>query len=255
MSNSVKVFSKAVAVLDALAANGAMSATELAEATAEPRPTIYRLLSALEEHRFVEPGTRRGTFQLGTKLFSLGSAVLERFGGDVRRVALPVMERLREETGETVFLVVRRDYDAVCIERVEGEHVQILILRVGGSLPLDTGAGPRALLAFEPEELWEAFIAQRAGPFPGATPLSKPQLVSELRRIRDEGISISDQDVIAGLTSVAAPILDHTDHVRAAITVSGIAPSMLADMPRIGRLVREAAAAVSQALGYRHDAR
>ena len=71
----------------------------------------------------------------------LGAAVIERL--DERQAALPVMERIHEATGETVFLLVRRGDDAVCIERLEGLRVQSLALRLGGSLPLHVGAGPR----------------------------------------------------------------------------------------------------------------
>ena len=90
----------------------------------------------------------------------LGAAVVERL--DERQAALPVMERIHERVGETVFLLVRRGRNAVCIERLEGLRVQSLALRLGGSLPLHAGAGPRALLAWEPEAEWEEYVDEGA---------------------------------------------------------------------------------------------
>ena len=146
----VAVLAKAVAVLDHVAAEGEVTPARLAELTGEPRSSVYRLLASLQELGLVEPGRRRGTYILGLKLFRLGSTVMSRF--DERQAALPVMERINEELGETTFLCVRRGYEAVCIERIDGSRVNLLALALGGSLPLHAGAVTRAILAFEPRE-------------------------------------------------------------------------------------------------------
>lgn len=59
------------------------------------------------------------------------------------------MGRLPDEIGETVFLCASRGDEAVCIERIDGQRVNLLVLTLGGSMQLHTGAGPRALLAFQ----------------------------------------------------------------------------------------------------------
>src|SRR5262249_61371491 len=93
----------------------------------------------------VEAGSRSGTYRLGWRLLRLGSAVIERL--DERQAALPVMERIHEGTGETVFLCVRRGDDAVCIGRLDGLRVQSLALRLGGAVPDPLGSRPRAVPA------------------------------------------------------------------------------------------------------------
>src|SRR4051812_5687684 len=153
---SVAVLGKAMALIDGLAEVGAATPAQLAELTGEPRSTVYRLLSNLQGLELVEPGPRRGTFVLGLKLFRLGRTVVSRF--DERQAALPVMERIHDELGENIFLCVRRGYDAVCIERLDGTRVNMLALSLGGSLPLHAGGASRALLAFEPEAFWEEYL-------------------------------------------------------------------------------------------------
>ncbi len=149
----------------------------------------------------VEPGSRRGTYRLGLKLLRLGSAVVARF--DERQAALPVMERLHEETEETVFLCIRRGYEAVCIERIDGRWVQSMALRLGGSLPLHVGAAPRALLAFEPRDFWEEYVRRvELRPFTRRTPVSKTALFRALEEVSADGYSISDGDVVAGMAAV-----------------------------------------------------
>ncbi len=127
----------------------------VAELLEEPRSTVYRLCSSLQELGYIEAGVQRGTYRLSLKLLHLGSTVLDRF--DERASALPVMQRLHDETGETVFLCVRRGLEAVWIERIDRARVMLLELRLGGSLPLHLGAAPRCLPAFEPESSWRAY--------------------------------------------------------------------------------------------------
>jgi DNA-binding IclR family transcriptional regulator len=143
-------------VLDRIAEEREATPARLAELTGEPRSTVYRLLANLQRLELVEPGPRRGTFVLGLKLFRLGRRVVSRF--DERQAALPAMERIHDELGETTFLCVRRGYNAVCIERIDGTRVTLLALSLGGSLPLHAGGVSRALLAFEPEEFWEEYL-------------------------------------------------------------------------------------------------
>src|SRR2546425_2996929 len=178
--NPIRALAKAVHLLEQLAEEREATPRRLSELLDEPRTTIYRLLGSLEALDLVEPGSQAGSYRLGWKLMRLGAAVVERL--DERQLALPVMERIHERVGETVFLLVRRSSDAVCIERLEGLRVQSLALRLGGALPLHAGAGPRALLAWEPPEGGEAFVRPRKLAAPtDKTPTTRPPLFRELQ--------------------------------------------------------------------------
>ncbi len=248
-SDTVAVLAKAMALIDCIAEEGEVTPARLAELTGEPRSTVYRLLASLQELDLVEPGRRRGTYLLGVKLFRLGSSVVSRF--DERQAALPVMERIHDEMGETTFLCVRRGDEAVCIDRIDGSRVNLLALRLGGSLPLHVGAAARALLAFEPPAEWEEYLDRRTlEPLTPQTPATREAVLEELRATRARGYSISDQDVTPGVGAVGAPIFDHTGRVRAALSVGGLRDFVLADPERAIALVRDGAAAISRALGY-----
>ncbi len=246
---SVAVLAKAMALLDYIAEEGEATPARLAELSGEPRSTVYRLLGSLRELDFVEPGRRRGTYLLSLKLFRLGSTVVSRF--DVRQAALPVMERIHDEMGETTFLCVRRGYDAVCIERIDGARVNLLALSLGGSLPLHAGAVSRALLAFEPPTEWEAYLENRElERLTPKTPGTRDALIEELRATRERGYSISDEDVTLGVAAVGAPIFDHTGKVRAAMSVGGVRDLVLGAGSRATALVCDGAVAISRTLGH-----
>lgn len=248
--NSVQVLGKVSLLLDALAEEREVGAARLADRVAEPRSTVYRLLAAMQALGLVEPGSRRGTYRLGLRLFRLGSAVLARF--DERQAALPVMERLHEETGETIFLCIRRGFEAVCIERLDGRVVQSMALRLGGSMPLHAGAATRALLAFEPRSLWDDYTrAVELERFTEYTLVTADALVADLEGTLATGVAVSDEDVVLGIAAVGALIFDHRGRVCASISMSGSRPTILGAAEETSRrLIAGAGADVSRALGH-----
>ena len=246
----MRVLQKAAGLLDALADAGELTAAELARRADEPRSTVYRLLATLEALEFVEPGAERGSYRLGLKLFRLGSSVSARF--DERQAALAVMERIHEQTGETVFLCVRRGAEAVCIERFDGHRVQSLALRLGGSLPLHAGAAPRVLLAFEPRAIWEWYATESglASLVPGRT-ISPELLFAELEEVRRSGVAVSDEDVTPGIGAIGAPIFDQSGSIRAALSISGLREAILgSDAAQVRALIVDGGHEISAALGY-----
>jgi DNA-binding IclR family transcriptional regulator len=165
------------------------------------------------------------------------------------------MNRIRDETGLTVYLLVRRGDHAVCVERVEGERVASLALQLGGSLPMHTGAAPRALLAFAPEEEWQRYVS--AGPLvrlTPSTPATRQRLFDVLTRERAEGVTVSDGDVTVGIAAIGAPVFDFRGEVIAALSVSGLRGDLLGQSKtHLQNLVRSGAAEVSASMGYAPD--
>jgi DNA-binding IclR family transcriptional regulator len=247
---SIAVLSKAMAILEHLSAEGELTPARIAELIDEPRSTVYRLCSSLQELGYIEAGNQRGTYRLSLKLFDLGSSVIDRY--DERASALPVMQRLHDQTGETVFLCVRRGLEAVCIERIDGARVMLLELRLGGSLPLHLGAAPRCLLAFEPESAWREYLdaatLERRTP---RSPASRTAVLGELRATRKRGYAISDQDVTPGIVSLGAPIFDHRGLVTASLSIGGLRDVLGDDGSHVTELVVEGAAEISRSLGHR----
>jgi DNA-binding IclR family transcriptional regulator len=247
----VKVLAKAARLLDDLAANPGSTAAALAQRMGEPRPTVYRLVQDLAALGYLEEGVRPGTYRLGLELFRLGSLVSLRF--DVRESAAPVMGEIHKVLEETVYLVVRRRYEAVCIDRVEGTHIRSMALQLGGALPLHLGAGPRALLAYQPRDFWDEYLAHAdLAPRTPRTPTAKGKIIALLEEVRRLGHAVSDEDVTIGITSVGAPVFDHSGAVAAALSVGGLRSTVFAKDggERAVHLVTEGAAEISRRMGF-----
>lgn len=242
---------KAAEVLNVLAADGELTAGELAVRTGEPRSSIYRLLTTMLELELVDVGSRRGAYRLGIGLLRLGGVVSQRL--DEAQYAVPTMERIHQETGETVFLCLRRKMEAVCVVRLEGRRVQSLALRLGGSLPLHLGAAPRALLAQESREFWMAYLQQPGlQPLTAGATLTATELVPLLEQIRVDGLAVSDGDVTPGIAALGVPVFDYRGQCRAALSISGVRPAILGDDAESVRgLLIAGGQEISATMGYR----
>lgn len=248
-SAGIQLVDKVAAVLDTLAEHGELSVVELARATAEPRSSMYRLLGSLERLGWVEPGSRRGSVRLGLRLFQLGSLVAQRF--DVRQRAIAPMEELHRATEETILLMVPRGNEAVCIERLDGRYVSLVIVQIGSSMPLHAGAAPRAILAYSPPEVVDAALDGELHAYTRRTETDAAAVREQLAEIRRTGYVVSDEDVVPGVTAFGAPIRDHRGDVVAAVSVAGPRPTILEERGEAtAALIVETADAISRALGY-----
>lgn len=240
----IRLVDKAVEVIDRLVDEGELTVAQLAELTGEPRSSLYRLLYSLESSGLVEPSAKRGQYRLGLRLLRWGEAT--RKGLNIREISLPVLQDIHDQTGLTTYLIIRRGDLAVCIERIEGIVVSRLALVLGGTLPLHMGAGPRALLAWEPEEEWQEYIARASQ----SEQINAEKLISELEESRDTFLTLSDGDVTKGIASMGVPIFGHHNRVIGAISISGLRVDVV-EHPQVDlqKLLLDSAAKISRDLG------
>lgn len=225
------------------------SLQELSTATGLSRTTVHRLASTLRSTGFLVLEDH-GRYRLGTRLFQLGSIVAG--GMDLRRAARDVMEALATDTGDTVFLLVIEDDDAMCVERIHGETAFTLnLMPVGGTLPLHVSAGATVLLAHHEAELLPRILATGPTVYTDATVVDAGELRDRSARIRDRGYSYADGDVVPGIAGFGAPVFGGSGEVVAALSVGGLAHRFEAERGELVlRALRAAALALSERLGY-----
>jgi DNA-binding IclR family transcriptional regulator len=248
--NTVQVFGKMVTLLEVLADSPApLGLTQVATRAGIHKASAHRMLTTLLAHDFVEEGSQPGTYRLGLRLFQFGSVVQSRL--DLRTRALPFMQALADETEETIFLSILRRRQALCIERIEGKHVQVLALQVGTSLPLFVGGGPRVLLASLPDAEIAEMLADGIEPMTRFTQTSPEQIWQTVLRIRQTGYAISDEDVTIGVAAVGAPVRGVSGEVLGALSVSGITQRLTRErIPTLIEQVVETAEQISRRMGY-----
>jgi len=201
IATNVGVLDKSVAILAALAEQGPLPLAGLVDATGLSRPTAHRLAAALEAHRLVGRDGA-GRYRLGLRLLGWAGAVGAEAG--LVEAARPVLEALRDETGESAQLFVRDGDSRLCVAASERPAGLRDTVPVGAVLPIDRGSGGKVLLAWGGD----------AGRFPAVD-------AGDLEAVRRRGWAASVAEREEGVCSVSAPVLGPGGRVAAAVGVSG----------------------------------
>ncbi len=224
--SGVGVLDKAVAVLKSVAL-GPSSLAELVASTGHARATVHRLATALESHGLLARD-ESGRWIIGRHWAELAG------GADdgLSVLAQPVLDRLRDETGESAQLFVRRGDRRVCVAASDRRAGLRDTVPVGAVLPMTAGSGAKALLAWAPAEDRTRLLADAVF---GAGALA------EVRR-RGWATSLGERE--PGVSSVSAPVR-RDGQVIGAVCVSGPL-ERLGRSP--GRLYADAVVAAAEAL-------
>lgn len=229
--------------------NFEIGVSDLAKRLGLAKSTVHRLASTLVRERFLERSAGDGKYRPGLLLFELGSLVRRKM--DVSAEARPMLKSLQDRTGETVHLAVLDDHSVLYINRIESRRAIRMGFGLGVRAPLHCTAPGKALLAFQPEE----FIAETiARGLPRRTPgtITHPQAFrQELAVIRARGYALEDEEIEAGLRSIATVVRNDTGRVIASIGIAGPAHRLTKRvLLSYARDLVAAAEAVSQRLGY-----
>ena len=211
-----------------------------------PRATAHRQVRALLEEGFLAR-LGGGQFAAGPRLRRLVQLVDEK--QTITVVAAPVLHRLAARARSVVQLGTLEN-DMVTYRLKTGEGAGDLFTKIGLQLEAYcTGVG-KALLAHLPRAEREAYLA--TGPFPQLTAntiTSSDGLRQELEDIASRGFAIDNEEIVPGLSCLAAPIRGPDHSVSAAISVSRLVSgkSMQQDLALLGML-QEAAREIETSL-------
>lgn len=215
----IQSVSRALSILELFSdKRPSLSVSEVAELTGLNRATCYRFCQTLRQLGYLEE-LGGGRFRPGLKAVSLAHSALS--SRELPELALPYLRRLRDDIGETVNMGLLDDTEVVYVARVLSDHLISLRLYVGSRLPAYASSLGRSILAFLPPEDAEAIIDRSdLEALTGHTITSRKRLTAELKKIRDQGYALNDQEVANGLRGVAAPVLTEAGKPIAAINIS-----------------------------------
>jgi DNA-binding IclR family transcriptional regulator len=253
--NDARTFSlasieRAMAILGAFDDRPELPLADLARSAHLSEATALRYATSLATHGFLERDPATGRYRLGVRLFELGQKSLRR--RDPRTIALPHMSRLRDRFAETVNLAMRHGDDLVLIEVLESTRSIRTGAQLGDRDCWHASSLGKAVLAHLSKDDARALLERLERPL--LTPntiTSVDGLLDELAVVRAQGFAIDEREVDEDLRCVGAAILDRHCRPEYAISIAGPATRLTRDAaPGIGAELREAAAAISAALGY-----
>ena len=226
--------------------SGPLSAAELAKAVSEPRPSVYRIVAALEQINVVRAaGDNR--FELGTALLRWSDAAVASF---VNRHALrKEMRWVRDQLGMNVYFCVPHHNGVLCLDHVDGTAVDMLGLGPGRMLPRHAGAASSALMAFaSPAAQEELFAAAPFEPIASNTPTTAETLRAKFDQTVARGWSVDDSEVVEGVAAVAVPVRRADGSSTGVISVAGLRASVLQQETAAGQVLQVAAQRIADAM-------
>ncbi|MBM4761259.1 IclR family transcriptional regulator [Bacillus sp. B15-48] len=191
---------------------------ELASEIGVNHTNIYRILETFEKNRFISKDKVTKKYSLGYATWELGMIMYENL--NVHTLIYPALERLKDKTGESIFLTVLDRNEAVTLATVEPENKVKFSVSVGSRAPLYVGASYRSILAYLPDEVIESVIASDMKKYTEKTMTDGDELRTELDSIRQQGWAKSLGEYTADVIAIAVPLFDH-EEIIGSVTVSG----------------------------------
>ncbi len=214
---------RGVVLLKLLATAGArgLGLSDLAAKSQLPHPSVHRLLGQLAAERLAIHNSETRRYKLGPLAFELGVAGSTMH--DIRDLCEPAMNALASETGDTIYLVVRSGFDAVCMHRREGEFpIRALVLEVGSRRPLGVGAGGLAILSAIGDEERAEIIARVAPSLPAFGKLTASDLARACEQSREAGAAVIQNRVSLGVRAVGVAFKDSMGQAIGALSVAAL---------------------------------
>ena len=184
---TVAAVDHALALLLLVAHSPGLGVSELAARSGNTKARTFRLLYTLEQRRLVQRRGRTAAYWLD----------------------------------ETVQIRVRDGLESVCVDRWQCVHHERIASRAGSRRRLHAGASCKLLLAYAPEDVRQALMASELPRYTELTIHQPSRLALELKRIRQQGLSLSCGEMTRGVSAFAVPIFDRQQQVMAALSISG----------------------------------
>ncbi|MGI9465171.1 MAG: IclR family transcriptional regulator domain-containing protein [Aestuariivirgaceae bacterium] len=251
-SGQVQSLSRALKLLNALSYySQGLSLSEVAQEVGLPNSTAHRLLTTLQNERYVRFDNERSVWMIGVQAFRVGSTFVR--SRDLVSIARPYMRRLMDQSGETVNLGILDRDEVVYLAQVETQKMMRAIAGPGGRAAVHCSSIGKALLAYMSIEDRDRLL--------GVLPMHRettntvttaPALNEQLPAIVSSGFAVDDEENAIGLRCVAGVIFNEYAEPVAGLSISGPTARLTdARLPSLGALVAGIADEITAELGGR----
>jgi IclR family acetate operon transcriptional repressor len=237
---------KVVAVVETLATESKVS--RIARETGLATSTVHRILQSLVQAGWAHEDQERGDL-LGPRLLSIAARADD--ATFIVKVATPYLRELRDATGDTVHLAMRRGDQVVYVAKLDGRKAYQMRSHVGLTIPLHCTAVGKAILAALPAD--EMRVAVDRTGLPARTEhtiTSVDALADHLETVRTQGYAVDDQENEASIRCIGAVVMGQHGQPLAAISVASLTYDLTGPkITRYAQLMTSTARQVSHALG------
>lgn len=226
-----------------------VSLSEIASLLKMDKSSVFRLLSTLSRRDFVRQDENTKKYTLGFKILELQRSLSSQL--KLEKQSYPFLQELTNKTGESSHLAVYFEGKATFIATHQCDEVLSVHNNLGRREPLHCTALGKVLLAFLPEGKREEVL--KTIPLKKFTPCtitSRKRLKEELKKVREKGVSIDNEEYREGVRCVAAPVFNSENKMISAMGISGPSTRISEEkFPFLEKIVKEIAERLSLSLG------
>jgi IclR family transcriptional regulator, KDG regulon repressor len=224
--------------------------SEISSSLGLNKSTVSRTMATLASEGFVYKDPETKKYRLGLSILTLSGVVNSSM--DIHRESQPILNRLVETLGETAHISVLDHLDVIYLHKVDCNHPVRFLTHVGRRNPAYCTSSGKVLLAFSNDDVVDRVIEKGLNKYCKNTITDPKILRSHLREVKENGYASSVEEILDGVTSIAAPIFDYRGNVIAALSVVGPKQRLQSHkIQAIAKKVISAALEVSTRLGYR----
>ncbi|SDR30427.1 IclR family transcriptional regulator [Arthrobacter crystallopoietes] len=246
-SSPILVLHKVTQILDCFSIESPEpTLQEIIRKTGLPSSTCQRLVQSMLHEGFLDRDGDRYRIGIGLVRWATPGTL----GLDVVRLVKPILQKLRDETGESASFYIRDGVYRTIVAVAETRHVVMRPFMVGQVMPIHAGAAGKIFLAYDPDAR-NAIAGSVLAKFTPATPDSLEKLDLQVAQTRKLGFAAAFGERHSDVGSISAPVFDHAGQLAGALGLGfptqRIGP---ADAERLGPVVAQAARAASESLGF-----
>jgi len=193
--------------------------SQLVEMTGMNRTTIYRTLTILIEAGMLIRDSKSKEYKMGPLPYKMGNVYL--MNADFRQSILTLLEKIAEESGESVGIAHREGNKVMSIYAVE-IHQPIKINDKPGTLyPMNKGCYGKCLMAYhdteEVNKLLDTMTFLETAP---NTLINKNDIIAEYKKIREQGFVTSIEEILPYMIGVGIPLKSPNGRVENVVAIS-----------------------------------
>ncbi len=242
----IQVIDRAVSLLDTIARYPDPVSLKVLSADTQLHPsTTHRILASLQQNRFVERDAD-GHYRLGMRLMQLGVRLHSNI--DLRAVAQPVMERLRDELGETINLTIREGDVMVYIEKASPNRMMQVQQIIGSRAPLHVTAVGKLMLGASGRDAMLSYAERTNLPaYTRKTITHADELIDHCNQCIKQGYALDNEEAEIDVGCIGVLLSDSSGNAIGGLSVSAPIERRRSEWIDI---LKQAGEEISQSLGY-----
>nr|WP_152617852.1 IclR family transcriptional regulator [Phaeacidiphilus oryzae] len=204
---------------------GIHTLAEVQTAVGYPKSSLYMLLRTLVELGWVETDATGTRYGIGVRALLVGTSYID--GDAVVAAARPILDRLAEETTETIHLARLDGTNVVYLATRQSQHYLRPFTRVGRRLPAHSTSLGKALLATHTDDQVRALLPEKLEALTEHTTTDREELIKQLAVIRERGYAVDAEENTVGLRCFGVAIPYRTparDAISCSVPVARLTP-------------------------------